>query len=665
MAAAFCHTTTATIAGTVVPVPNVVGDCPLSEQSNMTRKVKSTTTATPVTPASTISNPFAAYFAAVTPMLTALKGVSALAQTMPKPLPPATWQQFDAMTRQFTEALMPPKVTKGQKRAPTKAGGGTPNAYVGLHPEDVMSTLGQFSTGSATQPGVIAEQQATLARDLMAVLAGTSELAPQPGDKRFADEEWTTNPFYRGLLQSYLAWSNSFHGIIDRASPCDRSAMRMGYLGRLLTDALAPSNSLLGNPAAMRKAVETGGASVTDGLKQMLEDLVHNNGMPSQVDKNAFQVGGNLAVSPGAVVFRNPVLELIQYRPTTAEVHARPQILVPPHVNKFYLLDMAPGRSMVEYLVASGFQVFMVSWRNPTAEHRDWDMDTFCAALIEAIDAVRDITGSEDVNIHGICGGARTLAGLLGHLAAVGNRVVNATTLVVCTMIADEDPLGPFADADAIAIAKRKSEAAGVLDGSELSRTFTWAKPNDLVWNYWVSNYLMGEPPAAFDILFWNTDSTRLPAALHAQLLDVFSRNLFAVPGGLTILGTPIDLAQVECDTYVVGGLTDHIGPWQSVYNTAAQVGGDSRFILCSGGHIQSIITPPTNRKIRYFANPNTPKDSAEWMSGAAENQGSWWPDWSAWIAQRSGPLCPAPVALGNQRHLPLADAPGTYVLEK
>jgi polyhydroxyalkanoate synthase len=346
-------------------------------------------------------------------------------------------------------------------------------------------------------------------------------------------------------------------------------------------------------------------------------------------------------------------------------VYARPQLIVPPQINKYYIFDLSKGKSIVEYLVNNEFQVFVVSWRNPTGEHRDWDLDTYVAALIEAIQAVRDITGSADVNLHGACSGAMTISALLGHLASRGEKTVNAATLMVAVLDnINQSQLGLFSTPEAVELAKQNSMAKGVLAGEEIGRVFAWMRPNDLVWNFWVNNYLLGKAPPAFDILYWNNDTTRLPAKLHGQLLDIFTNNLFSTPRALNVLGTPIDLSEVTCDTYVLAGMTDHITPWKGVYSTARTFGGKTRYVLSSSGHIQSLINPPGNPKAKFFRNAELPEDADAWLAGARPEADSWWSDWRQWLAERSGELRAAPRALGNRRHKRLADAPGTYALE-
>jgi polyhydroxyalkanoate synthase subunit PhaC len=539
-----------------------------------------------------------------------------------------------------------------------------PNPFVGLRAQDIIATVQQLSEQAARHPGVLFEQETKLARALMSAWFGGGATPPK-GDKRFTDPLWQDNPLYRMSLQGYFAWRDSVAGFVDRSALDDKSKERAQFVTSLLTDALAPTNTLAGNPAALRKMFESGGASLLAGMKNLVTDALTNQGMPAQVDKSAFEVGRNLATSPGAVVFRNEVLELIEYAPATAKVHARPQLIVPPQINKFYIFDLSKGKSIVEYLVQSEFQVFVVSWRNPTAAQREWNMDTYVAALIEAIDAVRDITGSPDVNLHGACSGAMTISALLGHLASRGEKTVHAATLMVAVLDSSaESQLGLFSTPEAVAVAKQNSAAKGVLEGDEMGRVFAWLRPNDLVWNYWVNNYLMGNAPPVFDILYWNNDTTRLPAALHGQLLDIFTQNLFGKPRALTVLGTPIDLSEVACDKYVVAGVTDHITPWQGVFNAARTFGGNTEFVLSSSGHIQSLINPPGNPKAKFYLNPELPASSDDWLSNAQMTQGTWWEHWREWLATRSGKKRAARQSLGNARYTAGASAPGTYVVE-
>ena len=538
-----------------------------------------------------------------------------------------------------------------------------PNPFVGLRPQDLVETAKQICAQAVQHPALLLGQEATLARQLLSIMAGCAPSQPVQGDKRFLDPAWQEKAPYRMLMQGYLAWRDALAGFVERSTLDPKSKERAQFLASLVTDAMSPTNSLLGNPAALRKAFESGGSSLWSGAMNLVSDTCANHGMPSQVDMGAFEVGKNLAVSKGAVVFRNELLELIQYAPSTGKVHARPQIIVPPQINKFYVFDLAPGKSLVELLVNSGLQVFVVSWRNPTAAQRDWGLDTYVAALLEAIDAACDITGSADVNLHGACSGAMTMSALLGYLASRGEKRVHAATLMVSVLgSSDDSQLGLFATPETVAAAKQASRAQGVLKGEEMGRVFAWMRPNDLVWNYWVNNYLMGNPPPVFDILFWNNDTTRLPATLHGQLIDMFADNLLVKPRALTVLGTPIDLAEVTCDKYVVAGVTDHITPWKGVFDSARRFGGKTRFVLSSSGHIQSLINPPGNPKAKYSSSTKLAETPEDWLASAEQTQGSWWSDWASWLARRSGAKRTAPAALGNERYPAGAPAPGTYV---
>ncbi|MFC0398720.1 alpha/beta fold hydrolase [Paraburkholderia rhizosphaerae] len=540
-----------------------------------------------------------------------------------------------------------------------------PNPFVGLRPGDLLATAQQLAAQAVSHPALFVQQKAALVCDLISVLCGNTLHAPPKGDRRFADPAWQESVLYRIVSQGYFAWRHALSGFVERSELDTKTRERAQFMLSLITDALSPTNTLPGNPAALRRLVESGGASLIGGLANAATDLLNNQGMPAQVDKSAFAVGKNVAASQGAVVFRNDVLELIQYAPATAHVYGRPQLIVPPQINKFYVFDLSEGKSMIEFLVKSEFQVFAVSWRNPTAAQSHWDLDTYVGALLEAIAAVREVTGSEDVNLHGACSGAMTISALLGHLASRGEKTVNAVTLMVAMLdMNDDSQLGLFATPEAIAAAKQNSTAKGVLAGEEMGRVFAWMRPNDLVWNYWVNNYLLGNAPPALDILYWNNDTTRLPAKFHGQLLDIFAECVFGKPRALTVLGTPIDLSEVTCDKYVVAGITDHITPWKGVYNTARMFGGNTRFVLSSSGHIQSLINPPGNPKAKFFTNPALPRHADAWLEDAQTEADSWWTDWRDWLATQSGDRRKARRALGNTQHVRLANAPGTYVVE-
>jgi polyhydroxyalkanoate synthase subunit PhaC len=536
---------------------------------------------------------------------------------------------------------------------------------VGFQGADLFDVSQQLAQQALQQPPLLLKHYSNFLLEMGRVMTAQSTVEPDAKDKRFTDEAWKTNPFYRMYLQTYVTWQQSLNAFINDADLDKKDADRARFVLSLFTDTVAPSNTLLGNPAAMKKMYETGGASLVKGLTHMLEDLANNGGMPSQVDMKAFQVGKDLATSPGAVVFKNEVLELIQFQPATQEVNRRPLLIVPPQVNKYYIMDLSPNKSLVRYLVANGQQVFTISWRNPTPDHREWGFEIYDRAILEAIDVVRAITESPDVNILGACLGGMTLATLLGYLAAQEDRRIHAVSFVVTVLDSNiESTMGLFATKGTIAAAKQASRSRGVLEGQEMARVFAWLRPNDLIWNYWVNNYLIGNDPAAFDVLYWNNDTTRLPAKLHGEMLDLLETNAFTHPGTLEVLGTPIDLPQVTNDTYIIAGITDHITPWQGCYATTQLLGGKVTFVLSNSGHIQAILNPPGNPKASYFVNEHYPADPGQWLARAQKRSGSWWEDWRDWLGQRSGEQKAAPQEPGNEQYQPGTAAPGTYVFE-
>ncbi len=543
------------------------------------------------------------------------------------------------------------------------------NPFVGLEPNQMLEQLTDFVSDTLKRPEILGGQVVRLAVELAKIAAGVSDVTPESSDKRFDDPAWTDNPVYRRVMQGYLAWRSAMQSMVSSNSEGDgdwKRAEQQRFAVRLLTEALAPTNTLLGNPAALKRAFETGGASLVHGLRNFLDDLWNNNGMPQTVDKRPFAVGRNLGVTPGAVVFRSEVLELLQYTPVTRQVYERPLLLVPPQINKFYIMDLAPKRSLTEYAVARGIPFFTVSWRNPKPAHRNWGLDEYVGAIKEALAAVCEIGGSETANLLGVCSGGITSALLLGHLAALGDPRINAATLVV-TMLDSSMPsmTGMFTTEEGVAAATERSRREGVLNGADMARLFAWLRPNDLVWNYWVNNYLMGKDPAPFDILYWNADSTSLPAALHAGFLDLLLHNGLARDGAVRVLGTPIDLRAFSRDMMIVGGMTDHICTWRAVYSGARLFGGRVEFVLNSSGHVQTLVCPPTNFKARYYVGATLRRDPDAWFKEAGEQKGSWWDHWLAWLEKRSGEKREATASLGSPRFPTLEPAPGRYVMEQ
>jgi poly[(R)-3-hydroxyalkanoate] polymerase subunit PhaC len=543
------------------------------------------------------------------------------------------------------------------------------NPFVGIDPSQAFSALGDFFSRLSAHPGKVTQGMLQLGTDLFKIGLGISEVAPEPSDKRFSDPAWNDNVFYRRLMQTYLAWRQM---TLDLAKDdvAENGHWKVAAQERfsisLLTEALAPTNLLAGNPAALKRAFETGGMSLVTGLRNYVEDLWNNGGMPAVVDKRPFKVGVNIAATPGEVVYRGELCEIIQYIPTTRQVYQRPVLLVPPQINKYYVMDLAPNRSLIEYSIARGIQCFTISWRNPGPEHRNWGLDNYVGAIKDALAVVSEITGSADVNLLAICAGGITSSLAIGHLAAAGNRLVNSGTLLV-TMLDSSEPsmTGMFTTAETVRSATAKSAAKGVLDAASIARVFAWLRPNDLVWNYWVNNYLMGKEPAAFDLLFWNADSTNLPAKLHAGFLDILLRNPLVEADKVAILGTPINLRSVTNDMYILAGMTDHICSWRACHRAARLFGGHVEFVLNSSGHVQSLVNPPGNFKAKYFTNPRLGVDPDLWVKGATEHKGTWWDHWLEWIEKRSGEKRAAPETLGSVHYMPIEPAPGTYVHQR
>src|SRR5262252_6855840 len=541
------------------------------------------------------------------------------------------------------------------------------NPLVGVRGEDLVASARLLLGEMLNNPAVAMRQSMALVAEFGRIATGDSALAPDPKDRRFADQAWKDNAVYRALAQSYLAWGNALYRFLDEAKIDRRDAERAHFLISLIVDALAPTNSLAGNPAALQKLVETGGASLLRGFENLVRDVMRNGGLPAQVDTRTFAVGKNLATTPGAVVLRTDVMELIQYRPTTGDVYQRPLLIAPPQINKFYVFDLVPEKCIIRYCLDAGLQTFAISWKNPTAAERNFGLETYVAALEQAVDAMRAITGSENVNIWGSCSGGITTSAFLAQLAARSEAKVHSATVAVCLLdmaATQSTTAGLFVTPESIAAAKHASQLTGVVEGQELARMFAWMRPNDLIWNYWVNNYLLGNAPPAFDVLCWNNDTTRLPARLHADFLDLIDANPFVNAGRLSVRGVPLDMRRVDMDSYVVAGLSDHITPWQGCYNTGKLYGSRSTFVLANSGHIQSLINPPGNSKACFWAGASGAPDPQAWLEQAAKQAGSWWPHWREWIKARSGETKSAPGELGSKENPRLEAAPGRYVLE-
>jgi polyhydroxyalkanoate synthase len=537
------------------------------------------------------------------------------------------------------------------------------SAITGLRGRDLVSTLRSVAAHGLRHPVHTARHALKLGSQLGRVLLGDTLHPTNPQDRRFDDPAWSLNPFYRRSLQAYLSWQKQVRSWIDESnmSPDDRARAHFAFA--LLNDAMSPSNSLL-NPLAIKEIFNSGGNSLVRGIGHLVDDLLHNDGLPRQVTKHAFEVGKTVATTTGAVVFRNELLELIQYKPMSEKQYSKPLLVVPPQINKYYIFDLSPHNSFVQFALKNGLQTFVISWRNPDVRHREWGLSSYVEAVEEAMNVCRAITGAREVNLMGACAGGLTIAALQGHLQAKRQlrRVSSATYLVSLLDSQLDSPATLFADEQTLEAAKRRSYQKGVLDGRDMAKVFAWMRPNDLIWSYFVNNYLMGKEPPAFDILYWNNDNTRLPAALHGDLLDFFKHNPLSHPGGLEVCGTPIDLQKVTVDSFSVAGINDHITPWDAVYRSTLLLGGERRFVLANSGHVQSILNPPNNPKANYLGGTKLSSDPRAWYYDAKPVDGSWWTQWLGWIQERSGAKKETHMALGNQNYPPMEAAPGTYV---
>ncbi len=519
------------------------------------------------------------------------------------------------------------------------------------------------SAADLANPVTAARQMPWLASELMKLATGQSGISFAEGDRRFADVTWQDNFFFRQLGRSYRLfeeWTDRMVEAVD--GPWDRQA-RSRYLANVVTAMASPTNFFLTNPAALKRAFETGGLSALRGGRNMARDLARG-GMPAMVNREPFGVGEKLGCTPGAVVYRDEIFELLQYTPTAPAVHSRPLLMVPPELNRYYILDLAPGRSLVEYLVENGIQPFMIVWRNPRAElgHGRWGLDDYLTAQARAAEVIRKITRSDTINWLGLCAGGITTALMLGYLAATGDASAGSATFIV-TMLTNRCPniIGMMDTEDSRKMLRHAAAEGQVLPARSVRTSFAWLRPNDLVFNYLVSGWLLGQDPPSFDVLAWNDDATAISAKFALEstelLVDAMER-----PDGVTVLGTPIDLAKVDCDSFHIAGYTDHITPWRAAYTSTQVLGGDKQMAVVKSGHIQSFVNPATKSRYDYWEGPPVSDDPDQWLAGATEHHGSWWPQWIDWLVARSGPEKKPPGALGNRKYPPLGPAPGTYV---
>ena len=525
----------------------------------------------------------------------------------------------------------------------------------------------RFLAGLARRPGTTGRRLAGLAQEIARAATGTSTLTPSRRDRRFTDPAWAENPLLRRLVQAYLAADRTARQLVTDADLGWRDDVRIRFLVDNLLAAAAPSNVPLVNPASAKAVIDTAGLSLLRGATNFLRDMAVPPRVPSMVDGSGFEVGRTVAATPGAVVLRSEVFELIQYQPQTGTVREIPLLIVPPTINKYYAIDLAPGRSLVEHLVRSGQQVFVMSWRNPGPEHAGWGLDTYIQAVLEALGAAERICRTPRTVLFGMCAGGIIASLTAGYLAGTGglDRLAGLTLAVTVLDNARSGTAGALLDRALADAATAASRRRGYLDGRTLAEVFAWLRPGDLVWNYWVNDYLLGRRPPAFDVLFWNTDTTRMSAGLHADFIELAMDNALVTPGAAKARGVPVDLGAVDVDAYVVAGISDHLTPWQNCYRTTGLLGGATRFVLSTSGHIAALVNPPGNPKASYQINDDTPADADAWLAGAQTHRDSWWPDFVAWLTAHGGATRPAPGDLGGGGLVPLVETPGTYVFDR
>ncbi|MEH6581195.1 MAG: alpha/beta hydrolase [Halioglobus sp.] len=541
------------------------------------------------------------------------------------------------------------------------------NPLTGFHIDDLRQIAGKAAMQGVRQPLILGKHLASHARKLVDIRAKKTDYKPGARDRRFQDEAWQDSGVYQRLMQRYFALNESLEEWVEDLDLDAVDKLRAEFLLRIVGDSISPTNTLLGNPEVLRKARQTRGKSILKGLKNLLDDVRNNHGIPAQVKSDNFQLGKNLAVTPGAVVFKNEVLELIQYKPATEQVHRRPLLFVPAMVNKFYVLDLSPDRSMLKFALDNGLQVFMVSWRNPGIEQSAWGVEKYALALMEAITAVKAITRCKDLNLYTLCSGAMMTLAMASSMKGRGDNSIHSMTIGVCMLDLQRTDMEmtALAGPEVYEKVKKRSRKAGILNGHQLATSMLWLRPQDLIWGNVVNNYLLGNEPPEFDLLFWNNDWTNLPAQLHCDVIDMFHKGTLTRAGALSVDGAPVDLGNLDCDKYIVGGMSDHITPWKACYRSVHAYGGNNEFVLSNSGHMQTLLNSPTKNRASYFLNKDVPAEAQEWFDGAQLNQGSWWLHWRDWISERSLAKKSAPRKLGSKAYPAGIAAPGEYVHEQ
>ena len=526
-------------------------------------------------------------------------------------------------------------------------------------------------------PMTLVETQAEFWQDYLTLWQRTTQkmlgfatepvIEPAKDDRRFRHEQWSENSVLDFIKQSYLLSARCLHGTVRGVDGLDDTTRRkLEFHTRQLVDALSPSNFAHTNPEVVAATMESGGGNLVKGLENLLDDLERGKGelKVSMTDRDAFEIGRNIATTPGKVVFQNDLMQLVQYSPITKQVDRRPLLIIPPWINKFYILDLQPKNSFIKFCLDQGKTVFVISWVNPDARHRELGWDAYMTlGPLAALDAIAQATGEAEANVIGYCIGGTLLATVLGHMAACGDRRITSATFFTSIMdFEDAGELTLFVDEEQLARIEHQMDEKGYLDAGAMATTFNLMRANDLIWSFVVGNYLLGKEALPFDLLYWNSDSTRMPAATHRYYLrNMYQRNLLKEPGGLELKGTPIDLRTVTTPVFLLSAREDHIAPWRNTYAAAGLYSGPVRFVLAGSGHIAGVINPAGSTKYGYWTNEELPPEAEAWLEGAAHHPGSWWPEWSSWLENLAGGKVKARVP--GKGGLPaLEDAPGSYV---
>ncbi|MCP5150080.1 MAG: class I poly(R)-hydroxyalkanoic acid synthase [Ectothiorhodospiraceae bacterium] len=550
--------------------------------------------------------------------------------------------------------------------------------YNVLDPTVIGHAFGELAARLAADPSRLLEAQMALWQDYARLWQSTTQrmlgqvtepvVAPSAGDRRFKDDEWSQNPVFDYVKQSYLLASRYLLDCVQRADGLDpHTAEKVDFYTRQFVDAMAPTNFAMSNPQVLRRTAETGGENLLNGLANLLDDLERGKGRLriKMTDLERFELGTNVAVTPGSVVFQNDLVQLLHYAPSTPTQHKRPLLVIPPWINKFYILDLRPKNSFIRWAVEQGHSVFVVSWVNPDARLADKTFDDYLReGPLAALDAIEQATGEREINVIGYCLGGTLLACTLAYLAAKGEakRIKSATFFTTMVDFSEPGELGVFIDEEQLHLMEEHMDKTGYFEGSSMAEAFNLLRANDLIWSFVVNNYLLGQDPFPFDLLYWNSDSTRMPRAMHSfYLRSMYQKNLLVQPGAITLDGVPIDLGKVRTPVYILSTREDHIAPWSSTYRATQLYKGTRRFVLGMSGHIAGVINPPSAGKYGYYTGSELPEDPQAWLAGAEAHEGSWWTDWASWVARHAGKQVPSRVP--GEGGLPaLEDAPGSYV---